>query len=83
LAGNRTGTRAIIAFSASNGFNLCEFATKDFQPELKTDQMWFVSMGSGQPILDPFLGLIRKAFFTESRTARNSRRLNLFRLNSG
>jgi hypothetical protein len=25
--------------------------------------MWFASMGSGQPITDPFLGMMRRVFF--------------------
>lgn len=28
--------------------------------------MWFSSMGSGQAITDPFLGLLRKVFFKET-----------------
>ncbi|HEU5246197.1 MAG TPA: hypothetical protein VFU09_03825, partial [Candidatus Udaeobacter sp.] len=54
---------ALVGIQAKNGFCLFEFAQHDLQPELKTPQNWFVSMGSGQQILDPFLGLIRKAFF--------------------
>lgn len=58
---------ALVGFTASDGLNLFEFATRDLQPERKTHQNWFVSMGSGQPTLDPFLGLVRKAFFSECR----------------
>jgi hypothetical protein len=54
---------ALVAFpSSSRGFELCEFATTNFQPELKRD-IWYVSMGSGQPIADPCLGFIRQAFW--------------------
>lgn len=55
---------ALLAFAADGTFSLCEFALNDFQPELKTtDSLWYVSMGSGQPITDPFLGLMRKVFW--------------------
>lgn len=53
---------ALVAFPTSGGFELCEFATTNFQPELKRD-IWYVSMGSGQPIADPCLGFIRQAFW--------------------
>lgn len=57
---------ALVAFVASNKIHLCEFAIKDMQPELKTKEtFWFVSMGSGQRIVDPFLGFMRKVFFSE------------------
>ena len=44
---------------------LCEFAPPHFQPELKTDRLWYVSMASAQAIADPFLGLIREVFWSE------------------
>lgn len=53
----------LVAYPISGKPHLCEFAISDFQPELKTDRLWYVSMGSGQPICDPFLGLMRKAFW--------------------
>lgn len=64
----QTGTKerqygALVAFSCKNELHLCEFSVVDFQPEFKTDKMWFVSMGSGQPITDPFLGLMRRVFW--------------------
>jgi 20S proteasome alpha/beta subunit len=58
---------ALLAFGASKDIHLCEFAQPDFQPELKTATTWFVSMGSGQPITDPFLGLMKKAFFAHKQ----------------
>ena len=42
---------------------LCEFGIKRFQPTLYTDRLWFCSMGSTQPITDPFLALMRGAFW--------------------
>jgi 20S proteasome alpha/beta subunit len=60
----KTGTYgALVAFPATRQPQLCEFSTHSFQPELKTKDMWFVSMGSGQPITDPFLALLRRVFW--------------------
>lgn len=56
---------ALVAFPANHELHLCEFATSDFQPELKTENIWYVSMGSGQLIADPFLGLMRKVFWND------------------
>lgn len=57
---------ALLAYAAGNRCFLCEFAVKDFQPEWKDEKMWFVSIGSGQPITDPFLGLMRRVFWKDS-----------------
>lgn len=54
---------ALVAFHSSGTFNLCELDVAQFQPELKTDQLWFCSMGSGQPITDPFLAFMREVFW--------------------
>ena len=54
---------ALVAFSHKGKLHLCEFSAQNFHPEFKTDKMWFVSMGSGQPITDPFLGLMRRVFW--------------------
>ena len=58
---------ALVAFPSSQGLQLCEFEPEYLQPELKTENLWFVSMGSGQPITDPFLGMMRRVFFSSSR----------------
>lgn len=54
---------ALVAFRTRKDLHLCEFATNDFQPELKTADIWYASMGNGQAIADPFLGLMRKVFW--------------------
>ena len=57
---------ALVAFPTAHKSNLCEFALGDFQPELKTDDsLWYVSMGSGQLITDPFLGFMRRVFWKD------------------
>jgi hypothetical protein len=60
---------AMIGYGA-NGFHLIELALTDLQPEYKTETSWFCSMGSGQPIADPFLAFISRVLFqTEAANA--------------
>lgn len=54
---------ALVAYPSGKKHSLCEFATTDFQPELKNEKLWFVSMGSGQLITDPFLAFIHEVFW--------------------
>ena len=56
---------ALTAFHSSGQFRLCEFAVKTFQPEFKDENIWFVSIGSGQIITDPFLALMRNIFWDD------------------
>ena len=61
--GSQTGQLgALMAFPVKSKFHLAEFDIATLQPEFKTGDRWFVSMGSGQAITDPFLALMRKAF---------------------
>ena len=54
---------ALLAFPMRNQTHLVEFAVSDMQPEMKDDGAWFVSMGSGQAIADPYLAFIRDALW--------------------
>ena len=56
---------ALVGFHMGNQPRLCEFAVLDFQPEFKDESIWYVSMGSGQPITDPFLALMRSIFWDD------------------
>jgi len=56
---------ALLAFPVSSKPHLCEYAVADFQPELKDEYLWYCSMGSSQPITDPFLGFFREIFWEE------------------
>jgi hypothetical protein len=56
---------AVVAFPHKRKGYLCEFATADMQPELKTEALWYCSMGSSQAITDPFLGFIREIFWDD------------------
>lgn len=64
---------ALVALSVQRGPVLCEFAVQKFQPELKTAQMWWCSMGSTQQITDPFLALLRSILWpTNQPTVREA-----------
>lgn len=54
---------ALVAFPSGHKAHLCEFSILDFQPEFKTDRLWYCSMGSAQPITDTFLAFIREIFW--------------------
>lgn len=58
---------ALMAFpfkmNDKSGDALTEFYLNTFQPELKTDALWYVSMGSGQPLADPYLALLKHVFW--------------------
>jgi 20S proteasome alpha/beta subunit len=54
---------ALVAFAIKDQPYLCEFECGSLQPEFKTSNIWYVSMGSGQLITDPFLGFIREVFW--------------------
>lgn len=59
---------ALIAFATkSDKCCLVELALQDLQPEWKSEQLWFVSLGSGQPIADPMLGLLRRVLFADKQ----------------
>jgi hypothetical protein len=47
-----------MAAAVKDGPFLAEFGTTDFQPEIKTGKLFFVSMGSGQMLADPFLAFV-------------------------
>lgn len=61
----RSSYGALVAFPVKGELHLCEFAESNFQPELKTENLWYVSMGSGQTIADPCLGFIRQVFWND------------------
>lgn len=56
---------ALVAYPADHDIHLCEFAVTNFQPEHKTTGLWYASMGSGQIVVDPFLGLMRSVFWAD------------------
>ena len=58
------GYGSLVAFPHNGEFELCEFRTSNFQPEFKTDDIWYVSMGSADH-RRPCLGFIRQAFWND------------------
>ena len=61
---------ALVAVPCKHKAELIEFALNDFQPEVKTGDIWYASMGSGQPVADPLLGFMRKTFWGDSPPSR-------------
>jgi 20S proteasome alpha/beta subunit len=59
------GYGALMAFPSDHGANLCEFQWQNLQPEMKTERLWYCSLGSTQHITDPFLGFIRDVFWRD------------------
>ena len=55
---------ALVAIPLGGAGELIEFPL-DLQPELKTDENWYVSMGEGQTVADPLLGFVRSIFWEE------------------
>lgn len=55
---------AMLAFPCQNRPFLCTFDPEHLQPELIEERLWYDSMGSAKPITDPFLALMRRAFWT-------------------
>ncbi len=55
---------AMLAFPYQGSGSICTFEPVHFQPELIEETLWYDSMGSAKHITDPFLALMRKAFWT-------------------
>lgn len=56
---------ALMAYPERGAFHLCEHPVGTFQPEFKTEKLWYTSMGSGQMLCDPFLGFLRQVFWPD------------------
>jgi 20S proteasome alpha/beta subunit len=69
---------ALVAFPSGAEFKLCEFAIGSLEPEFKSNDRWFASMGSGQPLTDPFLGFLRKIFWPSSNQNAPSTKEGIF-----
>jgi Proteasome subunit len=57
---------AIMATVIDNSPCLIEFSTTDFQHEFKEHKLFFVSMGSGQPLADPFLAFVSRVLWKDT-----------------
>lgn len=54
---------ALVAAPIEDNGQLIEFATQDFQPEIKSDKLNFVAMGSGQTLAEPFMSFVSRTFW--------------------
>ena len=54
---------ALVAMPCKNKPTLIEFPVADSHAEVKTDTLWYASMGSGQIVADPLLGFVRATFW--------------------
>ena len=57
---------ALAAVPCGKSAELIEFGVATFQPEFKTVDNWYASMGSGQMVADPLRGFVRKVFWGDS-----------------
>ena len=58
----------LLGFVLDGQAHLCEFEILTFQPEIKSiEGAWYVSLGSGQGLTDPFLGFVNKVFWNNEQ----------------
>jgi hypothetical protein len=60
---NGVGFGALLATNFDDEPCLVEYTTDTFQPEFKQDKLFFVSMGSGQGLADPFLAFVSRVLW--------------------
>jgi hypothetical protein len=60
------GFGALLAAPIKGEPCLVEYATNNFQPEFKDGKLFYVSMGSGQPLADPFLAFISRVLWKDA-----------------
>lgn len=54
---------ALVAVPMEDRAELVEFNSFDFQPEIKSDKLYFVSMGSGQMLAEPFMAFVSRVLW--------------------
>jgi hypothetical protein len=54
---------ALLAAAIKGEPCLIEYGTTDFQPEIKQDKLFYVSMGSGQVLAEPFLAFVSRVLW--------------------
>lgn len=60
------GFGALLAATIKGEACLVEYDTRGFQPELKLGKLFFVSMGSGQTLAEPFLAFVARVLWKET-----------------
>lgn len=58
---------AMVAVAIKDEPYLIEFASTDFQPEIKTGKLFYGSMGSGQVLADPFLAFVTRVLWKDKQ----------------
>lgn len=61
------GITTLLAARFSDDVHLIEFGLLDFQPEIKTSPLHFVSIGSGQNLADPFLAFVNRVIWKNEK----------------
>jgi hypothetical protein len=64
---NGLGCGALFAACIKGESVLIEYDPVTFQPEIKEDNLFFVSMGSGQALADPFLAFVARVLWGNTR----------------
>ena len=59
------GFGALVAAPIGDKHYLIEYDARDFQPEIKTEAVTIVAMGSAQVVAVPILGLIKRVFWPD------------------
>jgi hypothetical protein len=72
------GFGGLMAFAAKDEPCLVEYATTDFQPEIKQDKLFFVSMGSGQLLADPFLVFVSRVLWKNTMPTVDQARFGVY-----
>jgi hypothetical protein len=52
--------------------------TYDFQPEIKRGKLFFVSMGSGQPLADPFLAFVKRVLWKDQTPTVDAAKIGVY-----
>ncbi len=58
---------ALAAYEAAGKPSLVEFSINSFQPEQRTAECWYSSMGSGGLLADGYLALARRTFWKDGQ----------------
>lgn len=72
------GFGAVMAAVHNNDAFLVEYGTKDFQYEEKHGKVFFVSMGSGQLLADPFLAFVNRVLWQGKQPSLDLGRLGVY-----
>lgn len=72
------GFGALLAMVVGNEPYLVEFASTDFQPEIKVPPLFYVSMGSGQALADPFLAFVDRVLWKRTMPNVETAKIGVF-----